>query len=110
MSEKKGLFSRLRDGLFKSRENMAVAMDAAMADNRPIDEDFYDDLMDALILSDMGAQCAQEAVDKLRAQVKEQKLRFPMPMALCSYCLGETKIGAEYQIGNLRKADWGDEA
>ena len=76
MSEKKGLFSRLRDGLFKSRENMAVAMDAAMADNRPIDEDFYDDLMDALILSDMGAQCAQEAVDKLRAQVKEQKLRY----------------------------------
>ncbi len=76
MSEKKGLFSRLRDGLFKSRENMAVAMDAAMADNRPIDENFYDDLMDALILSDMGAQCAQEAVDKLRAQVKEQKLRY----------------------------------
>ncbi len=76
MSEKKGLFSRLRDGLFKSRENMAVAMDAAMADNRPIDEDFYDDLMDALILSDMGPQCAQEAVDKLRAQVKEQKLRY----------------------------------
>ena len=76
MSEKKGLFSRLRDGLFKSRENLAVAMDAAMADNRPIDEDFYDDLMDALILSDMGAQCAQEAVDKLRAQVKEQKLRY----------------------------------
>ncbi len=76
MSEKKGLFSRLRDGLFKSRENMAVAIDAAMADNRPIDEDFYDDLMDALILSDMGAQCAQEAVDKLRAQVKEQKLRY----------------------------------
>ena len=76
MSEKKGLFSRLRDGLFKSRENMAVAMDAAMADNRPIDEDFYDDLMDALILSDMGAQCAQEAVDKLCAQVKEQKLRY----------------------------------
>ena len=76
MSEKKGLFSRLRDGLFKSRENMAVAMDAAMADNRPIDEDFYDDLMDALILSDMGAQCAQEAIDKLRAQVKEQKLHY----------------------------------
>jgi Ni2+-binding GTPase involved in maturation of urease and hydrogenase len=31
------------------------------------------------------------------------KLRFPMPMALCSYCLGETKIGKQYQIGNVRK-------
>ncbi len=33
-------------------------------------------------------------------------LRFPMPMALCSYCLGETKIGSEYQIGNVRKMEW----
>jgi Ni2+-binding GTPase involved in maturation of urease and hydrogenase len=31
------------------------------------------------------------------------KLRFPMPMALCSYCLGETKIGKQYQVGNVRK-------
>lgn len=32
-----------------------------------------------------------------------KKLRFPMPSALCSYCLGETRIGAEYQMGNVRK-------
>ncbi len=31
------------------------------------------------------------------------KLRFPMPAALCSYCLGETRIGKEYQLGNVRK-------
>ncbi|SCY01360.1 Ni2+-binding GTPase involved in regulation of expression and maturation of urease and hydrogenase [Lachnospiraceae bacterium XPB1003] len=35
--------------------------------------------------------------------IEEQTLRFPMPMALCSYCLGETKIGEEYQIGNVKK-------
>ena len=74
MSDKKGLFGRLRDGLFKSRERMSEAMDVAMADNRVIDEDFYDDLMDALILSDMGAECAEEAIQKLREQVKEKKL------------------------------------
>lgn len=34
-----------------------------------------------------------------------RRLRFPMPAALCSYCLGETKIGADYQMGNLRKID-----
>jgi Ni2+-binding GTPase involved in maturation of urease and hydrogenase len=33
------------------------------------------------------------------------KLRFPMPAALCSYCLGETRIGGEYQLGNVRKMD-----
>ncbi len=31
------------------------------------------------------------------------ELRFPMPSALCSYCLGETRIGEEYQMGNVRK-------
>lgn len=35
------------------------------------------------------------------------KLRFPMPAALCSYCLGETRIGKKYQLGNVRKMEWG---
>ncbi len=75
MSEKMSLFERLRQGLSKSREHMAVAMDDAMADDRPIDEDFYDDLTDALILSDMGAACASDAIEALRERVKAQKLR-----------------------------------
>ncbi|MBR3872610.1 MAG: signal recognition particle-docking protein FtsY [Clostridia bacterium] len=75
MSEKKSLFSRLREGLFKSREHMAVAMDAAVAPDRPVDEDFYDDLMDALILSDMGAKCAGEAIEQLRAHVEANKIK-----------------------------------
>ncbi|ACZ08832.1 Ni2+-binding GTPase involved in regulation of expression and maturation of urease and hydrogenase [Sebaldella termitidis] len=37
-----------------------------------------------------------------------KKLRFPMPSATCSYCLGETRIGAEHQMGNIRKIDLGD--
>lgn len=36
------------------------------------------------------------------------RLRFPMPMALCSYCLGETRIGSEYQIGNVKKMHQAD--
>jgi Ni2+-binding GTPase involved in maturation of urease and hydrogenase len=34
-----------------------------------------------------------------------RELRFPMPSALCSYCLGETRIGEAYQMGNVRKMD-----
>lgn len=41
----------------------------------------------------------QDAVET----VKGSQLRFPMPSALCSYCLGETRIGDEYQMGNVRK-------
>ena len=37
------------------------------------------------------------------------ELRFPMPAALCSYCLGETRIGEAFQMGNVRKIDLGDD-
>ncbi len=40
--------------------------------------------------------------------VQGMKLRFPMPSAMCSYCLGETRIGESYQLGNTKKMDWGD--
>ncbi|MDD6143730.1 MAG: signal recognition particle-docking protein FtsY [bacterium] len=75
MSEKKSLFARLREGLGKSRQHMAVAMEAAVEPGRPIDDDFYDDLMDALILSDMGTACAMEAIEKLRKEVQEKKIK-----------------------------------
>lgn len=38
--------------------------------------------------------------------LQDERLRFSMPAALCSYCLGETKIGSDYQIGNLKKVDF----
>ncbi len=47
----------------------------------------------------------EEKVDS----VQGMELRFPMPSALCSYCLGETKIGEAYQMGNVRKMDLGDQ-
>ena len=37
-----------------------------------------------------------------------KKLRFPMPSATCSYCLGETRIGKDHQMGNIRKIDLED--
>jgi len=40
--------------------------------------------------------------------LKGMELRFPMPAASCSYCLGETRIGADYQMGNVRKMEMED--
>ncbi|MDN5343688.1 MAG: hypothetical protein PWP28_2568 [Oceanotoga sp.] len=40
--------------------------------------------------------------------VSGKELRYPMPSALCSYCLGETRIGKDFQIGNIRKINLGD--
>lgn len=47
----------------------------------------------------------EEKVDS----VKGKKLRFSMPSAMCSYCLGETRIGEDYQLGNVRKMELGDQ-
>lgn len=41
--------------------------------------------------------------------VQGMELKFPMPSAMCSYCLGETRIGGAYQMGNVRKMELGDE-
>nr|WP_320048376.1 GTP-binding protein [uncultured Desulfuromonas sp.] len=41
------------------------------------------------------------------ATLTGKKLRFSMPSALCSYCLGETRIGEQHQMGNVRKMDLG---
>ena len=75
MSEKKGFFARLRQGMSKSREQIAAVTENALQADAPIDEDLYDALLDAMILSDMGAACAEEALEKLRETVKTQKLR-----------------------------------
>jgi len=40
--------------------------------------------------------------------VTGMELRYPMPSALCSYCLGETRIGDAFQMGNVRKIELGD--
>ena len=40
--------------------------------------------------------------------VNGMELRFPMPSALCSYCLGERRIGESYQMGNVRKMNIGE--
>jgi Ni2+-binding GTPase involved in maturation of urease and hydrogenase len=42
------------------------------------------------------------------SNLEGKRLRFSMPAALCSYCLGETRIGEEFQTGNLKKMDFGD--
>lgn len=46
--------------------------------------------------------------DRRLETVTGMELRYPMPSALCSYCLGETRIGEAFQMGNVRKIELGD--
>ncbi len=73
--EKKGLFARLRDGLSKTRSNLTVKVDELVENTGVVDEDFYDELMDILILSDAGVAASEEILDKLRKQVKKENVK-----------------------------------
>ena len=75
MSESKSMFSRLRDGLFKSRRQMSEQMDEVVSGHAKLTEDFWEELEDVLILSDMGAPCAGEAIRLLRERVAKEGVR-----------------------------------
>ena len=76
--EKKGLFARLRDGLQKTRSNLTVKVDELVENAGVVDEDFYDELMDILILSDAGVAASEEILDKLRKQIKKENVKSTM--------------------------------
>ena len=73
--EKKGLFARLREGLQKTRSNLTAKVDGLVENAGVVDEEFYDELMDILILSDAGVAASEEILSKLRAQVKKENIK-----------------------------------
>ncbi len=77
MSEekKKGLFARLREGLSKTRGNMTEKVDDMVRENRKIDEDFYEELEDILLMADCGLRATESIVDELRERVKAGKVK-----------------------------------
>ena len=76
--EKKGFFKRLVAGLAKTRDNVVSGMDAIFSGFSKIDEDFYEELEETLIMGDLGVATTEKILDRLREQVKEQKIHEPM--------------------------------
>ncbi|MDO4749771.1 MAG: signal recognition particle-docking protein FtsY [Eubacteriales bacterium] len=70
-----GFFDKIKEGLSKTRKNMSVSWNAAMADFTGENEEFYEELEESLILADTGAETAMEAVDNLRDAVHSKGLR-----------------------------------
>ena len=77
MSEpkKKGLFARLREGLSKTRGNMTEKVDTMVRENRKIDDDFYEELEDILLMSDCGLKATTAIIDELRERIRRQNIR-----------------------------------
>lgn len=72
--EKKGFFSRLKEGLSKTRESLSQHVDNVFKAFVKVDEELFEELMDALVLADMGAETAMEIVDDLRDRVKTKRI------------------------------------
>ena len=76
MSEKKkGLFARLREGLSKTRGNLTEKVDDMVRENRRIDEDFYEELEDILLLADCGVKATETIMEELRRRVETQHMK-----------------------------------
>ena len=73
--KKKGLFARLREGLSKTRGNMTEKVDTMVRENRKIDEDFYEELEDILVMADCGLKATTVIIDELRERVKAGKMK-----------------------------------
>ncbi|MBQ6716580.1 MAG: signal recognition particle-docking protein FtsY [Clostridia bacterium] len=69
-----GLFSKIKESLFKTRNNMGAKMDELVENTKKIDDDFYEDLIDIMIMSDVGVKTAEEAVNKLREKCEADKI------------------------------------
>lgn len=76
--EKKGFFSRLKEGLSKTRDNIVHGIDAVFGGFSSIDEEFYEELEEILIMGDIGVKATEEILDKLREQVKENHIKEPV--------------------------------
>ena len=70
-----GFFQRLKQGLTKTRGGLTDKVDELVKNTRVVDEDFYDELTDILILADVGMAATTEIMDKLRQRVKEQNVK-----------------------------------
>ena len=73
--EKKGFFSRLKEGLAKTRDNLVSGIDSIFRGFSEIDEDFYEELEEVLIMADIGVATTEKIIEDLRQKVKEQKIK-----------------------------------
>ena len=78
MSEgKKGFFARLKEGLTKTRNNIVRGIDSIFSGYSAIDDEFYEELEETLIMGDLGVRATQEILDRLKEQVDEQGICEP---------------------------------
>jgi fused signal recognition particle receptor len=70
-----GLFDKLKQGLTKTRDQIVGGIDAVFSGFSSIDDDFYDELEETMIMGDMGVHATEEILEELKQKVKENKVK-----------------------------------
>lgn len=71
MEQKTGIFQRLKQGLSKTRDGILAAV---FSGRDGIDDDFFENLEEALIMADVGMELTEELLDELRVRIKTERL------------------------------------
>lgn len=93
--EKKGFFARLKEGLTKTRNNIVSGIDSVFSGFSSIDDDFYEELEEILIMGDIGVRATNDIIERLKEQVKQQHIKEP---AQCKQLLIDS-IKEQMQVG-----------
>mgnify|MGYP004523343141 FL=1 len=117
-----GFFQRLKQGLTKTRGGLTDKVDELVKNTRAVDEDFYDELTDILILADVGMPATLEIMQKLRARLTAEKItdaerakeilkqiiieemnipRPPLKWPMVMFVVGVNGVGKTTTIGKL---------
>mgnify|MGYP000086157600 FL=1 len=72
-----GFFSKLREGLTKTRDNIVSGIDSVFSGFSSIDEEFYEELEEILIMGDIGVNATRDILERLKKQVKENHIKKP---------------------------------
>lgn len=75
--EKKGFFARLKEGLTKTRNNIVRGIDRVFSGFSAIDEDFFEELEEILIMGDIGVTATGQIIERLRDQIREKHIKEP---------------------------------
>ena len=72
-----GFFSKLAEGLSKTRNNIMNSVSNIFTGHDIIDDDFYEELEETLIMADLGISTTTSVIENLKAKVKELKIKDP---------------------------------
>ena len=72
-----GFFDKIKQGLTKTRDALSATLGEVFSGFSELDDDFYDELEESLILADLGVETSAKAVERLRRAVRERRLKTP---------------------------------